>query len=152
MIEIKYSESEIFTEPGSRYRDVYTPDISKDGVIQLVVTGKEDLVEYMNSFRDSTDPEILIERFMNGDASAITGGNPMFLDLLGAPKTLAEAYALNMRAEKAFENLPVSVRNQFGNSFYRFLEGAGSDAWFEALKLNIESDPGSIEKESGADA
>lgn len=152
MIELKYKEDEIFTNPGSRYRDVYTPNISKDGIIELVVTGKEDLVEYMNSFRDSTDPEILIQRFMNGDTSALSGGNPMFLDLLGAPKTLAEAYALNARAQKAFEGLPDSIRSKFDNSFYKFLECAGTQEWFDTLKLNTEVDPGPIEKESGADA
>lgn len=152
MIEIKYSEDEIFSNPGSRYRDVYTPDISKDGLIELVVTGKEDLVEYMNSFRDSTDPEILIQRFMNGDTTALSGGNPMFLDLLGAPKTLAEAYALNLRAEHAFEGLPLDIRSQFDNNFYKFLESAGTEEWFKTLKLNTEPDSGSNEKESVADA
>ena len=148
MIELKYSEDEIFTNPGCRYRDVYTPDISKDGIIELVVTGKEDLVEYYNSFRDSSDPEILIQRFMNGDPTALSGGNPMFLDLLGAPKTLAEAYALNTRAERAFDGLPNEVRERFDFSFGKFLENVGSKEWFDLLKLDDPSVPGPIEKET----
>ena len=95
-----YLDDEKFvTDSGSRYRDVYTPNIAKDGKVELVVTGKEDLVEMMNSFKDSCDPAILVERFLAGDESALQRGNPVFMYVLSAPKTLAEAYAVNFRAE-----------------------------------------------------
>ena len=127
---------EFYSCPGDRYRPVYTPDVKKDGGIELVQTGVEDLQQYIDSFKDSCDVNLAVERFLAGDDTALSRGNPVFMDLLGAPKTLAEAYAINFRAEAAFENLPVKIREQFGNNFYTFLEQAGSDSWFEILKAD----------------
>lgn len=134
MIELN-KEEKFVCDPGSRYRDVYTPDLKKDGTIELVVTGKEDLWELYNSFADSCDLNSLIERFEAGDVNALNRGNPVFLDLLGAPKSLAEAYQMNFRAEAAFEGLPAQIREKFDNSFMKFLSDAGSPEWFDALKI-----------------
>lgn len=68
--------------------------------------------------------------------TALQRGNPVFMDLLGAPKSLAEAFALTYRAEAAFDLLPASIREKFGSDFSRFLSSAGSDEWFEALKID----------------
>lgn len=122
---------------GDRYRAVYTPEIKSDGLIDLVQTGVEDLQQYIDSFKDSCDLSLMVQRFLAGDETALRNGNPVFMDLLGAPKSLAEAYALNFRAEAAFQNLPATVKDQFGNNFYQFLSAAGSDKWFEALKQPI---------------
>lgn len=134
MIELN-KEEKFVCDSGSRYRDVYTPDLKKDGTIELVVTGKEDLWELYNSYADSCDLNSLIERFEAGDVSALNRGNPVFLDLLGAPKSLAEAYQMNFRAEAAFEGLPAQIREKFDNSFMKFLSDAGSPEWFDALKI-----------------
>lgn len=133
--------------PGEQFRPVYTPEIGKDGIISLVQTGVEDIQQYIDSFKDSCDISVMVQKFLAGDEAALTRGNPVFMDLLGAPKTLAEAYALNFRAEAAFNNLPSSIKEQFGNSFYRFLEDAGSDQWFSILK----SDPVKSESKEVSD-
>ena len=127
-------EPNFLSNPGERFRPVYTPEIKSDGQIDLVQTGVEDLQQYIDSFKDSCDINLMVQRFIAGDETALRNGNPVFMDLLGAPKTLAEAYALNFRAEAAFENLPADVKNQFGNNFYQFLSEAGSEKWYSALK------------------
>lgn len=137
---------EFFSCPGDRFRPVYTPDIQKDGGIELVQTGVEDLQEYINSFKDSCDVSVAVERFMAGDETALCRGNPAFMDLLGAPKTLAEAYAINFRAEAAFANLPAKIREQFGNNFYSFLSSAGTDEWFAILKAENPKNDNSVQE------
>lgn len=131
-----FVEEKFVSEPGSRYRDLYTPDIAKDGTIELIVTGKEDTVELMNSFKDAYDPAILAERFLAGDVDCLNRGNPVFMDVLGAPKNLAEAYALNFRAENAFNMLPSEVKAKFDNSYYKFVEVAGTPEWYDSLKMS----------------
>lgn len=137
MNEEKDFKDKFFSPAGDRYRPVYTPEIADDGQIELVQTGVEDLQQYIDSFKDSCDISVMVQRFLAGDETALRNGNPVFMDLLGAPKTLAEAYAMNFRAEKAFENLPADIKNKFDNNFYRFLSEAGSDSWFEALKQPV---------------
>lgn len=121
-----------------------------DGQIDLVQTGVEDLQQYIDSFKDSCDISLMVQRYIAGDETALRNGNPVFMDLLGAPKNLAEAYQLNFRAEAAFNNLPVDVREKFGNNFYKFLAGAGSKEWFDSLKIDPVLGP--IEKEVSGDA
>lgn len=133
---VEYLEEKFVSCPGSRYRDIYTPHVLKDGSVELVVTGKEDLWELYNANRDSCDLNKLVERFEAGDVTALQRGNPVFMDLLGAPKSLAEAYALTYRAEAAFDLLPSSIREKFDSDFSRFLSTAGSDEWFAALKID----------------
>lgn len=138
------------SDPGSPIREVYTPSIDFDGQIKLVCTGKEDLQKLINADRDSCDVNSVLQRFQTGDVSAIVKGNPVFLDVTGMPKTLAEAYALNFRAEHAFENLPADVKARFDNNFYLFLQSAGSEQWFEKLKEIVPAQP--IKEEVTPDA
>lgn len=145
MNEEKELKDKFLTPTGDRYRPVYTSEIASDGQIELVQTGVEDLQQYIDSFRDSCDISVMVQRFLAGDETALRNGNPVFMDLLGAPKTLAEAYAMNFRAEAAFNNLPVDVREKFNNNFYTFLSGAGTKEWFDCLKLDPV--PGPVEKE-----
>lgn len=128
-----------FSYPGERFRNVYTPKIEKDGTVKLTVSGKEDLKELYNSYRDEYDPNVLIARYQAGDLTALQRGNPVFMDCLSMPKSLAEAYELNFRAERCFENLPAEIKEKFGNSYFQFISDAGSDSWFDALQ--IKNDP-----------
>lgn len=140
-------EEKFVSDPGSRYRPIYTSEIKDDGTIELVQTGVEDLQEIYNSQRDTCEVSVLVQKYLNGDESALQRGNPVFLDLLGAPQSLMEAYQLQHRAEQAFASLPVEIREKFDQDFGKFLAGAGTPEWFEALKLP-EQKP--IEKESGS--
>lgn len=132
------SEEKFVSNPGSRYREVYTPEILDDGTIELVQTGVEDLQEIYNSQRDSCDVSLIAQQYLAGDETALQRGNPVFLDLLGAPKTLMEAYQLQFRAEQAFNRLPVEIREKFNQSFPEFLSKAGTPEWFENLKISKE--------------
>lgn len=150
MSDEKESVLKFISCPGDRYRPVYTPEVSSDGQIELVQTGVEDLQQYIDSFKDSCDISVMVQRYVAGDETALRNGNPVFMDLLGAPKTLAEAYAMNFRAEAAFNNLPADVRAKFNNNFYTFLSGAGTKEWFDTLKMDPV--PGPIKKEVSVDA
>lgn len=133
-------EEKFVSDPGSRYRPVYTSEIMDDGTIELVQTGVEDLQEIYNSQRDSCEVSTLVQRFLAGDETALQRGNPVFLDLLGAPKSLMEAYQIQHRAEQAFASLPVDVREKFDQDFGKFLAGAGTPEWYDALKIPNDID------------
>lgn len=145
--DVYCAKEKFISDPGDRYRPIFTSQVMDDGTIELVQTGVEDLQEIYNSQRETCDVSILAERYLAGDESALHRGNPVFLDLLGMPKTLMEAYQLQKRAEDAFYSLPVEVRDKFGQDFGKFLAGAGSPEWFDALKMNNPNDL-VIEKES----
>lgn len=150
MIDKEYQlPSEFVSNPGERFRPVFTTEILKDGSYELVQTGVEDLQELYNSQRESCEVSVLVQKFLEGDESALSRGNPVFLDLLGAPASLMEAYQIQNRAQQAFDLLDPRIRERFDNNFAKFLANAGTPEWFDTLKLPVES--GVIEKESVAD-
>lgn len=137
--EVYCVDEKFVSNPGERYRPVYTSEIMDDGTIELVQTGVEDLQEIYNSQRNSCDVNLIAQQFIAGDLSVLNRANPVFLDLLGAPKSLMEAYQMQHRAEQAFNLLPVDVREHFNHSFSEFLAGAGTPEWFDALKISKDS-------------
>lgn len=71
MIMASKCTEDFATCSGSRYREDFVGKLDKEtGVINLVSIGKTDVYEYIQSFKDETDINTLIQRAQNGDVSA----------------------------------------------------------------------------------
>lgn len=133
--------------PGERYAPVYTPDISEDGIITLVETGKKDLFEIHQADEPVCNINNIVARFLaTGDSSVINQVNGFYDDFTGAPKSLAEAMSTLTRAEGVFAQLPVEIREKFDHNFYKFVASAGSKEFWELFA------PKSVESEVKTDA
>lgn len=146
-----------FSRSGSQYKPVYTPHITDSGIVELEQTGFEDTVEYMNSFKDQLDPNSIVKRMTLGEYIPPVGPG-VFMDVVGAPSSLAEAMQVLARTEAQFNALPVEIKQKFDNSFYKFISEAGSESWLKAFGDSVSdpvsADPKPIEpvKEVPADA
>lgn len=130
---------------GDLYHVLYTSHVNSDGTIDLVESGKDDIREYINSFREQTDISFILRQIALGNTSGLTDKQPMYGDFTQLPKSYAEALQLVYDAEERFMGLPVDVRNQFDNDFKQWFAQAGSDQWFEKmdsviLKPEVESE------------
>lgn len=121
------------TDPGSRYHIIYDPVVKPDGTIVLEESGKDDIQEFIDSFRDQTDMTFILKRMALGDLSVLTQKTPMYGDFTNMPKTYAEALQLVMDAEKQFMLLPLDVRNKFDNDYRKWFATSGSDVWMESM-------------------
>lgn len=92
--------------------------IDDDGLWSLEQVGVVDQQARIDAERESTDLKTMIERYKNsGDIShlnRVSGGS--FVDLSGAPTSLAEYYQVIADAEAEFMSQPLSVREQFGHN------------------------------------
>ena len=88
------------TNPGDRYHTIYSPKIKQNGIIQLVESGKEDIQEMIDSFRDSTDMAFIVNRLMAGDTSVLNQAPAMYGDFTDMPKTYAEALQMVIDARE----------------------------------------------------
>lgn len=113
-------------------------------------TGKKEIVKvdtintynYIQSFKDSCDINVLIQRFANGDESALgIGRTPSFIDCTQMPKTLAEAQSQLIEAENYFNSLPVEVRAKFGHDAGQFFAEIGSDEFNKKLGIEMPVTP-----------
>lgn len=143
---LKFAEKEYFTDPGSPIKVKYAPKVLPDGTIELVEDGIENLQDYINSFRDSSEISAVVARFINtGDPTVFDVKKGVYGDFTQFPKTYAEALQLKIDADRMYDNLPVYVKEQFDNDRNKFFALSGSDEWYEKLGSLIPQP----EKESG---
>ena len=126
---------------GSREKIVYSPVYDENGVLDLEPTGRENLYDYIQSHKDSVDIHKILQRFQQGDVSALTRVQGMYGDFTEMPKTYAEALNTVMSAEQQFNSLPVETRAKFGHSFSQWLAQLGSPQWLSAMDIKAESVP-----------
>ena len=136
------------SNPGDRYRIEFSPLVQPDGSIELVESGKIDIQEYIDSFREQTDMSYVIQQLSIGNTSVLSQKEPMYGDFTNMPKTYAEALQLVIDREAEFMKLPKEVRNEFDNDFRKWFAQSGSEEWFEKMKSVFPSEEKSITEPS----
>ena len=122
------------SDVGSQYKTIYAPVVNKDGTIDLKEKEKECLYDYIQSFKESCDINVLVKRYQMGDTAALMRGQTFYGDVTDMPKTFAEMLDVMIQGQNFFENLPAEVKEKFGNSFYQFAAAIDIESP-EALEL-----------------
>lgn len=129
---------QFFTNPGSKFKAVYSPKVMEDGHIELVEKAKTCLYDYIQSFRDSCDINVLIRRYQQGDTAALLSGNTFYGDVTEMPKSFAEMLQVSLDCETFFNKLPADEKAKFDNNFSKFLSSFGSPEFLHALGIKSE--------------
>lgn len=111
----------VFSNPGCREKVTYSPVFDENGVMELVESGRENLYDYIQSFKESTDINVILKKYASGDVSALAKSQGSFFDCTGMPRTYAEMLNSLIAAENTFNSLSVEEREKFGFSFERWL-------------------------------
>lgn len=110
-----------FTSPGEEEALIYSPSIDNDGRVSLEVTGKRNIPEFIDSFRESCDINNIVARFNAGDVSALSRSQGAFFDATQLPHTYAEMLNTVINAERIFNQLPFEVRERFENNYVKWI-------------------------------
>lgn len=154
---VRFETTVIYSDPGDPIHILYAPKVLDDGQIELVEAGKENTDEIINSYKESTDIQIILQRAAIGDMSGLNVKNPMYGDFTQVPKTFAEVLQLQMDSERLFNNLPADVRQKFDNDKNKFFAQSGTVEWYENIKdvipddvrKNIFPDPEKVKSREG---
>lgn len=130
---VHYFKNDRFTCSGDPIHILYSPVVRDDGTVDLVESGKENTDEIIQSFAESCDLSVIIQRYLNGDIEALNQNVGMYGDFRDAPKTFAEALQLKIDAERMFDSLPVEYKQKFDNDANKFFVKAGSEEWLKIL-------------------
>lgn len=136
------------TNPGSEIRILYTSKVCPNGEILLKPCGEENIQEYINSFRESTDMSFILHQLSIGNTAVLERQQMMYGDFTEVPANLAEAQQVLIDGENAFNQLPLDVRQQFDNNFRNWLFTSGTPDWMSKMskfipveeKTNTESE------------
>ena len=111
----------------------YVPVISDDGILSLEPAGSIDLRKQIDSYRESCDLNVILSRYANGDASALSATQGYYFDAVDMPRTYAEMLNTINTAEIEFLKLPPNIRERFDNSFQRWLSLMDNPVEFNRL-------------------
>lgn len=132
----KYEPIKIVSESGSPFAATYKLKYGEDGSADLVIVGKVNVDEQIQSYRNSCDIQVLLERFANGDVTALSKTPSFYADLSDMPQSLAGYLQLIHDASEAFNSLSVDVRAKFDNNPDKFFASIGSDQFRQLLGLD----------------
>lgn len=123
----QYDIFDIITCSGNRYEPSYKLKADKNGVRDLVATGKTDCYGLIQSFADSVDLKLVLERYAKGDITALYRKESCYGDFTNMPTTFAELAQRAIDAENLFNSLPLEVRKEFNHSPSEFFASIGTD-------------------------
>lgn len=131
---MKYADKRFVSNPGSPIHQLYSPKVMSDGSVELVECGKENIDDFIQSFKESTDINYILTKLSMGDTSVLHKSNGMYGDFTGMPSTFAEVLQLQIDSRNLFYSLPVEVRRKFDNDPNQFFAQSGNEEWFEKIK------------------
>lgn len=105
-----------------------------NGVLSLETVGQTSLYDEIQAHKDSVDINKILERYRQGDVTALDRVKAQYLDIADAPKSLAEMYSFVQNCSKFFEQLPLAVREEYDHNPAKFVADIGSDRFVELFK------------------
>ena len=132
------------TNPGSTTRIEYVTSLADDGSVVLTPGNEVSLDDEIQSHRESTDMNLILSRYMNGDTSVLTRVQGVYADVTSAPKNMHEALSMVLRAQEDFSMLPKDVRAKFDFDCNKYIASIGSDEWLRAVRPFDGSAPASV--------
>lgn len=129
----KYDRVVKNSESGDSIRIVKSAQLGKDKVLEVVEKAKEDFYAYINSFADSVDIHVLLNRFKNGDKEALVQRAGAYIDISALPTNINEFLELSRNAEELFNSLPIETKQAFNNNVVEFISTIGDDSWNEKM-------------------
>ena len=128
----------VFANPGDPIHITYAGHYDEKGRVVLEESGRENIYDQIQSHAESCDIHVLMKRFLNGDASALSQAQGQYLDATQFPKTYADMLNFVNEQERAFMALPADIRAKFGNSFTEYLAASAEPDFLDRLGIKKE--------------
>lgn len=136
----QYTERKrIIANTGSPIHITYGGSYDENGRVVLTEKGQENIYEYIQSFKDSVDLNVLIARYNNGDVTALSKAQGVYMDVTEFPSNYAEALNRIEILKDYFMSLPVEIRSKFNHSFSEFLAASNSSDFLDIIGLKTGS-------------
>lgn len=153
MFDTQYTRdtSSIRTSSGSGIEPVYSLVLDDKGVETVQQTGQRDIYSEIQSFRESTELSVLLQRYAQGDVTALNQKVGTFMDLVDMPKTYAELFQRARDAEITFMQLPADLKEIFNGSYTEFWSQMGTPEFQKKMeRYNTLKNPPKIDSSSSS--
>lgn len=121
MFKTQYDSHERFyTSIGNPIVETYTGRYDKNGDLQLVKTGSENLYDKIQAEAAACDMDNILRRFANGDISVLSQSQGVYADVSGAPMHFTDALNMVRSVEDSFAQLPADEREKYDNDWVKY--------------------------------
>lgn len=121
MFKTQYdSRPRFHTSIGNPVVEIYTGRYDKNGDLQLVKTGTENLYDKIQAEAAACDMDNILRRFANGDISVLSQSQGFYADVAAAPMHFTDALNMVRSVEDAFNQLPAEEREKFENDWVKY--------------------------------
>lgn len=90
--------------------------LNTDGCGKLEQIGERRSYDLIQSYKQETDINYLVQRYMSGDTSILQRVQGLYTDISDAPETLIEAQERIKTAERIYNTLPEEAAKAVGNA------------------------------------
>lgn len=112
---------------GDGMKKTYKMFVDDDGKRELKPNGEYNLYMEIQSHKDSVSIASIMQRFVNGDDTALSRVQGIYGDFTNMPTTPAELAQRVIDAEYLFNNLPLDIRAQYNHSASEFFAQLDSE-------------------------
>ena len=123
------------TPTGDKIQMEHTPHMGLDGHRELRKDNPKPIYEMIQASREQCEIERIVKRALNGDTSVLNAIEGQYIDITGAPKSLAHAQQIIINAKNDFNKLDPETRKKFDNNVEVFIATAGSKEWLDKMGI-----------------
>lgn len=134
----------VYSNAGSSTKKIYKPIVRDDGVVDLVESGEESLYDFIQSWKDSVDINVIMARYANGDVEALSKVQGAFGDFTQFPKTYAEMLNRVIQGRDMFSSLPLEIREKYNHDFGQFIAAMDKPDFWEQFKAHETGEEGVV--------
>lgn len=113
----------------------HTPHMGLDGKRELKLDNPKPIYEMIQAHRESCEIERIIKRALNGDLSVLNAMDGQYIDITGAPNSLAHAQQIIIEAKRQFDMLDNETKAKFDNNAEVFVAMAGTKEWCDIMGI-----------------
>lgn len=123
------TEDNISSPTGEKIALEHREEIGLNGKRVLIRDRKVNIYDKIQASRESCEIQTILRRAAEGDMSVLNIVNGQYLDITGAPTSLAQAQQFVIRAKSEFDQLPKEMKNLFNNNAEEYVAEYGTEAW-----------------------
>lgn len=124
-----------FSCPGSSEVVKYSSKADINGHIDVYPDGIEyDMQDYIQSWKDSVDINLLIQRFQRGEETALERIRGVYGDFTKMPQNLAEYYNMLQAGNEFFMTLDPDLRAAFNQNPIEFFTQFGNEDFIKKVE------------------
>lgn len=120
---------------GEKIQIEHTPHMGLDGRRKLIKDNPKPIYEMIQASREQTEIDRIVKRALQGDTSVLSAVEGQYVDITGAPQSLAHAQQIIINAKRDFDLLDPETKKKFDNNVEVFIAEAGSKDWLDKMGI-----------------